>query len=177
MIVVGVDPGARDTGIAVVDYTLLTGRVPTLLASVTITRERDGSDLTDLAAGRPYLTNVLSAVVATCQDYAVDGIAVEGVKRPSARIKGKVKPVDPAAIIATAAVAGAIAGRTWSNPLVVVPPKGNGMLLPPAHYPEPIRPKSIAGKDNRRHERSAYDVAMMGARDLAVALNRRRARV
>ncbi len=173
MIVVGVDPGGRETGLAVVDYTLLTGKIPTLLASATILRERDGTDLLDLGAGREYLVNVLAGVSAACQDFAVDGIAVEGVRRPSWFHKGKAKPTDPSAIMATSAVAGAVIGRSWSCPLVVVDPVGNGMLLPPAQYPEAIRPKSIAGKDKRRHERSGYDVAMMGSAELARAMNRR----
>ena len=43
MIVLGVDPGARSTGLALIDYR--PGVMPTLLASTTVTRARDDSPI------------------------------------------------------------------------------------------------------------------------------------
>lgn len=175
MIVVGVDPGARHTGIAVLDTTLANGPggyppaggVPHLLASTTVTRTDDGP-LTEPPAA--YLLDVLAAIVEVVRDEtrpfdglgSVDLIAVEGVTAPHWHNRGKASPIRPDAIIGTAIVYGAVLGRAWGIPLVTVPPGRNGHALPLTAYPAPLATTG-RGQDKRRHERSAYDVAHRAA--------------
>jgi hypothetical protein len=158
-VVVGVDPGAVDTGIAVIQGAY--GRPPRLLASATIHRPRAGEDLLDVPPA--YLRDVLSTILEAIRDFDADRVAVEGVKRPSWRVNGKVKPLDPTAIMATSIVLGAILGRAWSAELVVVPVGRNGNALPLTAYPAPLATNG-KGMDKRRHERSAVDVALRALR-------------
>lgn len=158
MIVLGVDPGARNTGLAVIDAATFNAGPPPLLASYTVTRPADDRPIE--AIPRSYLASVNAAIVAALNDFDVKLIGVEGVTRPTGFSKGRVHTLDPGPIIGTALVLGAIIGRTWSVPVYRIPPKGNGHLFPLARYPEPIATKG-KGHDKRRHERSAYDVAVM----------------
>lgn len=168
MIVVGVDPGAVDTGLVVLDTSpAVTARRPAgsiaLLSTATISRPAEpGRDL--LNVPDEYLIDVNAAIASAVREYAPDLIGVENVKRPAWRVGGKVKPLDPTAIMATSIVLGAVLGRRWTVDLVRVPPDGNGSILPLHAYPEPLATKG-KGHDKRRHERSAFDVALR-ARDL-----------
>lgn len=182
MIVVGVDPGSRDTGIAVVDVgPTIAYTVPTLLASFTVHRPDDGSDLLEVPSG--YLQDVNAAILSALRPGGhpvssrlaelipgrppAELIAVERVTRPSWQVRrGSTSgrggaAADPTGIMATAIVLGAILGRAWTVPLVAVAPKGNGKLLPLTAYPEPLATNG-KGHDKRRHERAAYDVACLG---------------
>ena len=81
------------------------------------------------------------------------------------------KPLNPAAIIGTAVVLGHVLG--WDHPtatLVRVAPLGNGRLFPLTAYPGPLATNG-KGTDARRHERSAFDVAVSAAA-LTPAANR-----
>jgi len=154
VIVVGVDPGARDTGISLVRFG--PDPIPELVASTTIHRT-DDRDLLDVPPA--YLWDVNAAILEGIREYGADRLAVETVKRPAWRVNGKVKPLDPTAIMSTAIVVGAVLGRSWPVQLVRIPPRANGRLLPLNRYPKPL---ATAGKghDKRRHERSAFDVAL-----------------
>lgn len=152
MIVLGVDPGARQTGLAVV------GPTGELLASATVDRPTGPTDPDLLLVPRSYLARVLGACVEAVREHGVDLIGVERVKRPAWRVGGKVKPLDPSAIMATSIVLGAILGRQWTVPVVAIAVQSNGNLRPLPHYPAPLATNG-RGHDKRRHERSAYDVA------------------
>lgn len=162
MIVCGVDPGSRSTGVAVIDEGAR--RDSGYLASTTVHRPEDGSEL--LEPPRDYLDDVAATILAGIRDHSGDLLAVEGIRRPSWHMDGKAKPTDPSGIIATAIVFGAVFGRPWPVPIVVVPPGGNGRQ-PLAFYPGRLIPpgKTLAqiatmkGKDKLRHERAAFDVA------------------
>lgn len=164
MIVLGVDPGGRDTGIAVVDVAATAAySTPTLLASTTVHRADDGP-LTHVP--ETYLRDVLAVILTLREDPAglapdVELIAVEGVEAPNWHHGGKAKPIKPDAIIATAQVLGAVLGRSWTVPVVRVRPGRNGHALPLDAYPGYLATKG-KGQDKRRHERSAYDVACQG---------------
>lgn len=168
VIVVGVDPGGRDTGIAVVDVPAVPAySTPRLLASTTVRRADDGP-LTRIP--RDYLLDVNAAILHYLADpiryglntgTAVELIAIEGVEAPGGFANGRKQLLDPAGIIATAQVLGAVLGRAWSVPVVVVRPGHNGRVLPLTRYPEPLATKG-KGHDKRRHERSAYDCAVHG---------------
>lgn len=159
LVVVGIDPGARATGIAVLERKTLA--TFDLLGSTAIVRPKiAGEEIIDVP--EPYLLDVVAAAVEAVRTHGADLVAVEGIRRPSWRVAGRSKPLDPSAIIGTAQVLGAIRGRSWGVPVVTVPPGRNGHLIPLNRYPEPLATNG-KGSDKRRHERSAYDVAVLGS--------------
>jgi hypothetical protein len=155
VIVLGIDPGSRTTGLAVVDHEL--GKPSPVLWSGTITNPGDLLDMPE-----DYLRDVVASALYAVRQYDAERIGVELVKRPSWRVGGKVKPLDPVPIMGTAIVLGAILGRAWTVPIERVQPRGNGHLLPLTRYPDPLATTGKGG-DKRRHERSAYDVAVLAA--------------
>lgn len=180
MIVVGVDPGARDTGVTIVDtpHTAGTSRPATVLvlASLTVSTPK-----------RPHLVNVppvylrdvCVAITDALSTYGAELIAVEGVTKPTGFAHGRKAMLDPSVLVATGVVFGAVLGRSWGVPLVVVRPGGNGHRAW-ATYPHEVRsaaderaaaatPFAPAGDGQRRHERSAFDVARHGPAALALA--------
>lgn len=158
MIVLGVDPGGRDTGLAVVGDGIPTHQ--SLLASRTV--HRTGATRTLASVPRSYILDVMVATLELVNAAEPRLIAVEGVTRPKGHATGRSGHlIDPSGLLATAQILGAILGRAWSVPVVVIPPGGNGSFLPLARYPEPLATTG-KGNDKRRHERSAYDVAMQG---------------
>ena len=177
MIVIGVDPGGRDTGLVVIDDAPpVTRERPAGTIELrwhgTITRPDDGRPIE--VVPRSYLLDVLSTVNDLVRSVdrpsgPVVAIAVEGVVSPTGHAAGrKGHLIKPDGLLATAQVLGAILGRSWSVPVVRVPPGNNGRSLPWTAYPVPIRAKSPAGADNRRHMRSAYDVALLARQTLAL---------
>lgn len=172
MIVLGVDPGARSTGLAVVD----SARRLVLLAH-TITRDDSGPML---PVPEDYLDEVVAWVDGHVRECFCEihpegdlpaAVAVEGVGRPSWHMGGKVKPIDPSAIIAAGVVMGAVyatAALYGDLEVVIVPPGANGSK-PLAAYPaDLVSPAERRGRgwETRvgggllRHVRSAYDVAV-----------------
>lgn len=157
MIVLGVDPGGRDTGLAVVDTSAGGTSTPPLLASATVHR-LDRGPLEQ--PGRAYLTDVLAASLDLVRRFEVKLIAVEAVRKPKGHAAGrKGHLIDPAGLMGTAVVFGAVFGRSWTVPVIAIQPGGNGTYLPLGRYPAPIGTTG-KGNDKRRHERSAYDVAV-----------------
>lgn len=165
MIVLGIDPGARETGIAIAETA-----DRTLLAAYTVKRPT-GSPLLDVEDR--YLFDVQAAVEQAVRDFDVRLAAVEGLRRPSWRKQGKVSPIDPSAVMATAVVLGAVRvvlRHRLPVPYVVVPPDRNGAVLSWRAYPPPIAPAPGGrGQDKHRHERSAFDVACAAPSILAMA--------
>lgn len=160
--VLGVDPGARETGIVVLDVTDTPGIGVAPLAHYSTIRRTD--------TGRPdqvpadYLDTVTRAVVKLAVDLNVAAIGVEGIRAPGGFAKGRRHLIDPAGIIGAAITYGAILGAlgraALGHRVRVVRPAGNGNLLPLHAYPEPLGTRG-KGKDKHRHARSAYDVALM----------------
>lgn len=160
MIVLGVDPGARETGLAVLDRVGADIR-PRLLTSTTI-RRQVGDDLLDVPPA--YLAGIAGTIRDAIRTLGVELIVVERVQRPAWRIAGKVSPTDPTAIIATGVVLGAILARSWTPAELVVAPTGRHGSAPLETYPDRLRPARGSGKgtDRLRHERSAFDLAARG---------------
>lgn len=173
-IIIGVDPGGRDTGIAVID-----GRRQLVAASV-ITRHPDNTiddHVHGLAAWVDQVLAAINAQVAAILDAAAGDIvtgwlpadtfvAVETFRRPSPhknRANGNAL-INVDGLLATAAIVGAVEARyNTTARLLLVPPANNGSNVAAA-YPAPIRQKpGAAGQDRNRHARSAYDVALTGA--------------
>jgi hypothetical protein len=172
VIVLGIDPGAVHTGLALIDAADFMQR-PALIESRTVTRDDRLVDEELLDVPDAYLLAVCSAAVEyavrirpTPGVRAVHVVGIEGIRRPSWRHAGKVKPVDPSAFMATGIVLGAlraalaVSTETGRIPVKIVRPLGNGRLFPLNAYPDPLATDG-KGHDARRHERSAYDVAVM----------------
>lgn len=178
MIVLGIDPGARGTGIALVD-TAKRG----VVVSTTVRRSDE-----PLVQVSPEHLDDLTATLDGLRDGArgtgqpVELLAVEGVVAPSPhanRANGRAT-TNVEAILAAAQVLGVV--LAWAHgtgiPLVVIRPGKNGSG-PLGGYPADLvtaaerratgwqfRP---AGKGRLKDQRSAYDVAMA-----APALHHRR---
>lgn len=159
MRLVGIDPGGRDTGVAVIEWTPLAPGVPELIASYTVHRAVDGGELAEVP--RSYLVDVQSAISSAIHDYGAVGGGLEGIVKPNPHVNRRNgrSVIDPSGLLATATVVGAIMGRGWSIPIYRVRPRHNGQLFPLNRYPDPIGTRG-KGHDKRRHERSAYDVAV-----------------
>lgn len=173
MIVLGIDPGGRWTGYAVIE-TGSSSRPPELVESRTIIRPDRGDLMADVP--REHLRDLLEVGLVMATEYAVDLVAVEGVTKPGGHATGRAGHIiNPGPILATGIVYGALAGHPWESdptacPFVRIAPGRNGHLLPLTAYPGKLATTSKGG-DKLRHERSAYDVAMMGPQ--AHAIDRR----
>lgn len=164
MIVLGIDPGARETGWCVVD---------------TSTREVLHHDVVERASGGPLLpvpTEYLDAVatIVTVREAVnprIDLIAVETIVRPSWHMAGRAA-ANPEALLACAVVAGAAIAAHCAVDVVQVRPGRNGSnflgTYPPQLVSDAERRKAgwqmRVGEGRLRHARSAYDVALQAAR-------------
>lgn len=150
--VVGIDPGARYTGIVVRDGDVV-------LHATTLVRDRD-----TVKSGTDWALLVVAQVQEILKDFpARIPIGVEGVSDPKGFQNGKRAAINPKDIIRAGIVLGAVVA-TWPT-AVVVPPGGNGSQHY-SHYPAVLigkRPEALPGSTHgagtRDHEQSAYDVA------------------
>lgn len=144
---VGVDPGAKESGV-------VCRRGNELLDHVTV------RNLAYPAIPDAYLDDVKNAIVTARieGERRVGGfppVAVEAVEPPNPHM-GMISVV---AILGTATVLGAV--RAWYPGAVVVDPGKNGSL-PLACYPDDLigpRERGVFGKGGLRHARSAWDIA------------------
>ena len=174
--IVGVDPGARNTGLTLLEFPQMGGHRSTLHESHTI--ENAASDFLPLDSD--YVGRVKAEISeltwhATTSDVL---IAIEGVTRPTWNNAGRFggAAIDPGPLLSTAMLVGVLDGafteRGW--PILIVPPNhhGGGAL---ASYPESLVSdaekrrrnwQATVGGDKAklRHERSAYDVAIAAHR-------------
>lgn len=147
---IGIDPGAKYTGIVVRDGDVV-------LHSSTVVNV---DDLAPLEYARAVVAFVIKEVVLTNPDYP---IGIEGISDPKGYNRGKRAPINPKYVMRMAAVAGALAAA-FPN-AYTIPPKGNGSQHI-SQYPEVLkgrRPKDLPGSSTgagtRSHEQSAFDVA------------------
>ena len=150
MKVLGIDPGAKYTGVSLRDLA-----EETILISSTYVKP-ETLDIYEWARTLPALINE-----DILQHHQVEIIGVEGISAPKGYQNGRRSPLNPKHIISTAILVGAflLEYRT----AVVVPPGKNGST---GVYPDVLngrRPKTLpgssAGATTRNHEKSAYDVA------------------
>lgn len=155
--VLGIDPGARYTGIVLRDG-------DTVLHATTLVRPDN------LQEGSPeWLLTVVErvrAILATCPPGTRVGI--EGIAAPKGFARGKQAAINPAPLVHAAAIYGAVLATIPDA--VVVPPGGNGSQHL-THYPSVLqgrRPADLSGDSTgagtRDHEQSAYDVAGKAAK-------------
>lgn len=149
--VIGVDPGARYTGVVVRD-----ADVPIWVATFVRPENMTGPE---------WAVNVVDQLVAVLADNGWENIpmGVEGVNDPKGFHKGKKAALNPRDIIRAGMVVGAVCA-TWRR-AHIIPPGGNGTQHI-SHYPDMLvgrRPKTLPGltqgASTRNHEQSAYDVA------------------
>ena len=152
--VLGIDPGARATGLCV-----LSG--DEIIAHRTIT-----SGGAYFPAQRLYVRDVVTTAVLLHDLYEAELIAIETITRPSWHMKGRAA-VDPTALLATAEVLGAVLGVDWPVNVTQIRPNKNGsqplgaypgVLVSPAERRKAGWEARIGG-GQLRHARSAYDVA------------------
>ena len=155
--VLGLDPGARYTGIVVRDGDVV-------LYSATLVRD-DGMGPFEWA---DYVADECQVILfEKCPEGTKVGI--EGVTVPKGFKNGKKQPVNPGPILFTGVVAGAL--KREFKEAVIVPPGGNGSQHITNYPPELVgkRPKDLPGSSNgagtRAHEQSAYDVAGKAAKE------------
>lgn len=153
-VIIGVDPGGAATGIVMRRGQHLDQRR---------TVERPGGLPRGAALVDDYY---LAAIAAELLDLYeadhVDGLAVEGLNTPSPHLG----MTNPGSIIAAGIVLGyVISWCVGRLDYVVVAPAGNGASPFPQAYPAELldRGGRVAPKGQRRHERSAWDVAGAGA--------------
>lgn len=153
--VIGIDPGARYTGVVVRDGDVV-------LHSTTLVRPKE------LESATEWALVVVAQIREIVKDFpAMTPFAVEGISDPKGFQHGKQAAINPRDIIRAGIVLGAVVA-TWPN-ATIVPPGNNGSQHA-SHYPAELRgrrPKDLPGSANgagtRGHEQSAYDVAGKGA--------------
>lgn len=145
LIVTGVDPGGRFTGIVTTSGNAV--------LSACVIRRTTGDKFPDSI----YLNEVLAEIHAHEEEF--EALALEGIVEPRGRNPdGEQMIMSAAGLIGTGMVYGAVLAL-WPD-AVVVEPGGNGSL-PDAAYPLEIqRGKRLGGPSD--HARSAYDVALAG---------------
>lgn len=157
-IVIGIDVGARNTGLVAVDKTVV-------VAKATVTNDGEL-----LPIPQDYVDAVVKVVRYWQGLYGDVVVGVEGVNRPSWHVQKQAKrgaASNPTALLGTAVLLGAVMGVFPE--CVVVPPAGNGSGALGA-YPDVLvsaRERAGVGWELKvgsggklRHERSAYDVAL-----------------
>jgi hypothetical protein len=151
--VLGVDPGAKATGVVV--------RYGNELAYGTTALRDKGEPVEEYAAG---VVKLAAGITERFADTLVGRplVAIEAVLAPNVWNNGDRAVLHPQSVMDTCTVAGHIAGWATAERIEVewVRPGHNGQGFMGA-YPVALRPTrgKGAGKDRLRHLRSAWDVA------------------
>lgn len=152
IIIVGIDPGARYTGLSIID-----GDENILLAS-TIVRPADEEDFIKWAK---ELAKMIDELI---KDTPYIAIGIEGVTEPKGFKNGVRSPMNPKDILRTGVVVGALSMHY--HQAIIIRPGGNGSRHDD-DYPASLtgrRPVDLPGdggsSGTRRHEKSAFDVAL-----------------
>lgn len=159
-LILGVDPGGRSTGLVV-------RRGDRLCHAELLVRKDEPVEW--------FAERCAATVQRILARHEVACTKIEMVTPPRGFKAGKRQPINPAGLIGPALVAGAVATASWIArvPVLWVPPAGHGATpsgLPRGHlldawmsqrYPTQVLPRRCGGAyvDNKRHLRSAWDVA------------------
>jgi hypothetical protein len=161
-VIVGVDPGGRDTGIVI-------RHDERLLWSDTV--HRDQGEAVDTYARRVRRAVDAAVERAGLISTAPRAVAVEDVVEPSPHVR----LTNVRGLLDTAVVLGAVLTHDLAPVVLVLPyHHGGGPLIA---YPEALRPTRGRGlgKDALRHVRSGWDIAGAGAAQIRQALLARHA--
>lgn len=140
MIVAGIDPGQKDTGVIIRDG-------DTLLAYRVVSHQ--GWDT------RAVIDEIRELMIGPWEELT---IGVEGVTQPGGFRDGKKSIISWTPLLCTAGVLGAVLA-TWPM-AVIVPPGGNGSAPLFAYPKQLVGARETTGTAGRfRHLRSAWDVA------------------
>lgn len=164
--IVGVDPGGRHTGITVID------RAGWYCGHTLVDRE-DGNSRTAWARRVCCEVRDWMPLDLDCDPDAVPIVAIEDVTAPNPHIRRRDgnAVIDPAGVIDTAWVAGAVtADLSHITRVQVVAPAGHGApvgdrrVLQQLYPSELVGDRETKGTGRLRHCRSAYDVAQAARR-------------
>ncbi len=150
--VLGIDPGFRYTGLVVRDG-------DAVLYAETLVRPKEQDD--PVVWARTVAAQAQLLLFSQCP--ANTKVGIEGVSASKGFKNGKREPIDPAPLVFTGVVLGAVAGAFPEA--VIVAPGGNGSQHITNYPPSLVgqRPADLPGSTNsagtRNHEQSAYDVA------------------
>lgn len=155
--VLGVDPGARYTGVVLRDG-------DAVLYSTTLVRDVNKKDPVEWM--RLVVEDLKGILVTACP--ANTRMGIEGVSAPKGFKNGERASINPEYIIFAAVVLGGVAAE-WPDALIIPPGRNGSEHI--THYPPALvgrRPADLPGSSNgagtRDHEQSAYDVAGKAAR-------------
>lgn len=149
--VIGIDPGARYTGVVVRDGDVV-------LHASTLVRPKE------VESGTEWALLVVEQVRGILAGFpAMIPVGIEGISDPKGFQHGKKAAINPKDIIRAGIVLGALVA-VW--PTATIVPPGNNGSQHYSHYPAPLigrrpddLPGSTQGAGTRGHEQSAYDVA------------------
>lgn len=149
--IIGIDPGARYTGVVVRDG-------DAVLHASTLVRPDS------VESGTDWALLVVAQIQKILKDFPVTiDVGVEGISDPKGFQGGKKAAINPKDIIRAGIVLGAVVA-TWPHAVIVKP--GNNGSKHYSHYPASLigrRPAGLEGDSQgagtRGHEQSAYDVA------------------
>lgn len=152
IVIVGIDPGARYTGLSIID-----GDENILLAS-TIVRPVDEDNFIKWSK---ELATIIDDLI---KDTPYIALGIEGVTEPKGFKNGVRSPMNPRDILRTGVVVGALSMHY--KDAIIIRPGGNGSRHDD-DYPASLtgrRPANLpgdgGGSGTRRHEKSAFDVAL-----------------
>jgi hypothetical protein len=156
--VLGIDPGARYTGITVRDND------DPVYSGIFVRPDTMSATQWALESARLSLE--------VYEEYKPTYVALEGISDPKGFYKGEQAAINPKDIIRTGIVLGALVA-TWPD-AIIVEPGGNGDRHE-SFYPACLsgrRPKDLPGSNKgsntRKHEKSAYDVAGKAQKSLRI---------
>lgn len=148
--VLGIDPGARYTGVVIRDGDVV-------LHSSTLVRPET------IESGTEWALSCVTQVLEIVQEYGTIPVGIEGISDPKGFQHGKKAAINPKDIIRAGIVLGALV-VVFPN-AAIIPPGKNGSKHY-SHYPSVLigrRPSDLPGSSQsagtRGHEQSAYDVA------------------
>jgi len=155
--VLGIDPGSRHTGLTFINFDGHIG------SAVVIDRTDDSFE--------PYLLEISEWLKGKIAHGCL--VAIEGVEMPKAYFRGKKQMLPVASIMGTCEVLGAMRMLMLErgHTVIIVPPGKNGSG-PREAYPPVLwgDREGAAGTGQRRHMRSAYDVALKGLKLASASL-------
>lgn len=154
--IIGVDPGARYTGVVIRDGDVV-------LHASTLVRPKT------LSSGTDWALIVIAQIEEILNAYpSMIPMGIEGISDPKGFQHGQKAAINPKDIIRAGIVLGAVVAR-WPH-AHIVEPGGNGSQHA-SHYPkwligrrQPELPGSSQNAGTRGHEQSAYDVAGKAAK-------------
>ena len=145
-LVVGIDPGGKNTGLVV-------RRGQELIGHEVVTSDTPAIGLPSM----DYMRAVAAAFYRLVHDRFVDVYALEDVTPPRGFKNGRRDAIQPGSLIGVSAMAGFFLSTIPG--VVLIPPARNGSRPLTSYPPQLVGPREKTGGGILRHARSAWDVA------------------